>query len=175
MPVAREQATEPAMTLTTTTTSSSSSYTLRLRHTSRHRLGDSASERPAPRILMRILLPFVHLLPKLLCLLLISKAQPEQTFLALEAVEESPVLVILESVVDLLVPDDAAVRAADVDQLDPERVAHQVVGEDGGTLQAGVGPSLRVGQGDVELSNGNCVDFVARFGDGALDGLLVVV
>lgn len=132
-------------------------------------------ERLAPGILMRILLPLVHLLLELLRLLLIRKAEPETALLALERVKEGAVLEVLEGVVDLLVPDDAAARGADVDELDPEGVAHEVVGEDGGALQAGVLPLRAVGQGDVEFGDGDGVDLVGRFGDGALDRLLLVV
>jgi len=91
-------------------------------------------------ILMRILLPLLHLLPKLLRLLLIREAESKQRILPLEGVEERPVLVILEGIVDLLIPDHASIRGADVYELDPERVAHQVVREYGSALQAGVGP-----------------------------------
>jgi heme/copper-type cytochrome/quinol oxidase subunit 4 len=62
------------------------------------------------RVLVSILLAFVHLLLELLCFLLITKRQAGQTVLELECVEEGTVLVVLEGVVDFLVPDDAAVR-----------------------------------------------------------------
>ena len=61
-------------------------------------------------VLVCILLAFVHLLLELLCFLLISERQAGQTVLELECVEEGTVLVILEGVVDFLVPDDAAIR-----------------------------------------------------------------
>jgi hypothetical protein len=57
-----------------------------------------------------ILLAFVHLLLELLCFLLISKRQAGQTILELKGMEEGSVLVVLEGVVDFLVPDDAAIR-----------------------------------------------------------------
>lgn len=87
-----------------------------------------------PSVLVRILLPLIHLFLELLRLLLIGKAQAEAAILALEGVEEGAVLEVLEAVVDLLIPDDAAVGGADVDELDPESVAHQVVGEHRGAL-----------------------------------------
>jgi hypothetical protein len=57
-----------------------------------------------------VLLAFVHLLLELLCFLLISKRQAGQTVLELKGVEEGAVLVVLEGVVDFLVPDNAAIR-----------------------------------------------------------------
>ena len=86
------------------------------------------------RILVRILLPLVHLLLELLCFFFIRETQPKTTFFSLKGVEECPVLEILESVVDLLVPNDASAGLADIDELDPERIAHEVVGEDRRTL-----------------------------------------
>lgn len=61
-------------------------------------------------VLVCILLSFVHLLLELLGFLLICERQAGQTVLELEGVEEGTVLVVLEGVVDFLVPDDAAVR-----------------------------------------------------------------
>lgn len=60
-------------------------------------------------VLVGILLPVVHLLPEGLCLLLICKRQAYQTLLDLEGVEEGSVLVVLEGIVDLLVPDHPAI------------------------------------------------------------------
>lgn len=107
---------------------------LLLMPTSIPRLRRPTSKRPTPRILMRILLPLIHLLLKLLRLLLIRKTQPRQTIFQLKRMEECPVLVILEGVVDLLIPEDTSVRRADVYELDPEGVAYEVVGEDSGAL-----------------------------------------
>ena len=61
-------------------------------------------------VLVCILLAFVHLLLELLCFLFICKRQAGQTVLELKGVEEGSVLVVLEGIVDFLVPDDAAVR-----------------------------------------------------------------
>lgn len=55
---------------------------------------------------MCILLALVHLLLELLCFLLIGKRQTGQAVLELKGVEEGTVLVVLERVVDFLVPDD---------------------------------------------------------------------
>jgi len=51
-----------------------------------------------------ILLPFIHLLLELLGLLLIHEAQGSHALLQLKRVEECAILVVLESIVDLLVP-----------------------------------------------------------------------
>jgi hypothetical protein len=67
-------------------------------------LRGSTRERLALGRFVRILLPLIHLLLKLLCLLFICKAQTCKTILQLESVEERAVLVVGERVVDLLVP-----------------------------------------------------------------------
>jgi hypothetical protein len=91
--------------------------------TSIRRLHRSARERLASRILMRILLPLIHLLLKLLRLLLIGKGQAEHALLALEAEEEDAVLVVREGVVDFLVPEHPTIRRRNVDEFEPEGVA----------------------------------------------------
>jgi hypothetical protein len=133
-------------------------------------------ERLRAGILMRTLLPLINLLLELPPLLLIRKAQPEHALLALKAEEEDSVLIVLEGVVDFLVPDDAAVGGGDVDDFEPERVAHEVVGEHDGAGEAGVGPLVaRVRVGDVEFGDGDGVDFVRGFGHDSFDDLLLVV
>jgi hypothetical protein len=90
-------------------------------------------------------------------------------------VEEDAILVIRKGVVYLLVPDDTAVGRRDVDHLQPEGMADQIVGEHGSALQPRVGPSVPVGVGNVQFRNGDGVDLVRRLGDGALHRLLVLV
>lgn len=63
----------------------------------------------------------------------------------------------------------------DVDQLDPERVADQIICEDSSTLQASIGPSLPVRVGNVQLCDRDGVDLVGRLGHRSFDSLLVVV
>ena len=169
MPVTREQTSQPRMLPSTTNS-------LRLLSTTTiPRLRRPASKRLVPRRLGRVLLPLVHLLPELLGLLLIREAQPEHALLALEGVEEGAVLVVLEGVVDLLVPQHPAVGGGHVNELDPEGVADEVVSEHRGAVEARVRPSLPAGEGEVEFGDGDGVDLVRRFGDGALDDLLLVV
>lgn len=124
---------------------------------------------------MRILLPLIDLLLELPRLLFIHKTHPKHAFFAIEAEEENSVLVEGEGVVDLLVPYHSSLGGRDVDEFEPEGVAHEVVGEDCGALEAGVGPSLAVWVGDVEFGDGDGVDFVGGFGDGAFDCLLFVI
>lgn len=133
------------------------------------------AKRLALGVFVRILLPLIHLLLELLRLLLVGERQAGETLLELESVEECAVLVVLEGIVDLLIPYDAAIQGRDVNQFDPERVSHEVVGQDGGTLKAGVGPSVLVGVGNVELGDSDGVDLVGTLRDGPLDRLLVVV
>lgn len=135
----------------------------------------AVSKRPRLSPLVRILLPLLHLLPHLPRLLFICKTQPIQRPLTLERMEKGPVLVVSERVIDLLVPEHAAVGGRDIDELEPEGVADEVIGEDDGALEAGVGPAVVGGRAAVELGDGDGVDLVAGFGDGPFDGLLVVV
>jgi hypothetical protein len=136
----------------------------------------STRERLALGCLVRILLALVDLLLELLCFLLICKAQTSQTILQLERVEECPVLVVLERVVDLLIPEDAAVGGRDIHQLDEVGITHKIIGKDRSALKSSVYPSASFCRvGDVEFGNGNSVDLVGSLGNGALDSLLVVV
>ena len=173
VPMTAKQAPKPTLAASTSTTRTP--HRSRLPRTAKPTLRRPMRKRLAPRILMRILLPLIHLLLKLPRLLLVREAEPKTALLTLKTVEEGAVLEVLERVVDLLVPDDAAAGRADIDELEPEGVAHEVVGEDGGALQAGVLPLRAVGEGDVEFGDGDGVDLVGGFGDGALDRLLLVV
>lgn len=67
-------------------------------------------KRLALGILMCVLFAFVHFLLELLRLLLVGEGQAGETLLEFEGVEESAVLIVREGVVDLLVPNDAAVQ-----------------------------------------------------------------
>ncbi len=132
-------------------------------------------ERLASCPLVRVLLPLIHLLPELLRLLFVRKAEPEHALLAFKGEEEDAVLVVLEGVVDLLVPQHAAVVGADVDEFEPEGVADQVVGQHDGAREAGEEPLRAVGQGEVEFGDGDGLDLVRGFGHGAFDDLFLVV
>lgn len=89
--------------------------------------------------------------------------------------EEDSVLVVGERVVDLLVPNDTAARRRNVDHLQPECVPHQVVREHHSPLQPGVGPSVTVWVGDVELGDCDGVNLVRGLGNSALHRLFVLI
>ena len=62
----------------------------------------------------------------------------------------------------------------DVDYLDPESVAHEIVCQHGGTLQAGIGPLVAVRIGDIQLCNCDGMDLVVGLGNDPLHCLLVL-
>ena len=166
--------TESAVVLATASTGSTNGSVLLL--TTKRGLCRTTRERLAFGIFVRILLPLVNFLLELLCLFLICKAETRETVLELESVEERPILIVGECVVDLLIPQNTTVGGRNVDQLDEVGVAHQIIGEDRGALQAGVGPSVAVvWVSNVELGNGDSMDLVGSLRYGTLDSLLVVV
>lgn len=125
---------------------------------------------------MGVLLTLVNLLLKLLRLFLICEAQTRHAILQLEAVKECPVLVVLERVIDFLVPKHTAIGGRDVHQFNEVGVAHKVIRQDRSALQTREDPSvvvLRVC--DVQLSDGDGVDFVRGFWHSALHRLFIVV
>ena len=134
-----------------------------------------SSEGLVPRVPMGVLLSIIHLLFECLCFLLIYKAKPGKAVFEFEGMKKDAILVVREGVVDFLVPDDAAVRGRHIDELDPEGVSHQVVGQDCCPLQTRVGPSVPVRIGDVELRNGDSMDLVRGLRDRPLDGLLIFI
>ena len=77
--------------------------------------------------------------------------------------EERPVLVVLNSVVNLLIPDHSPMGRRYVHKLDEEGIPDQVVGEHSGSLQARVGPSSAVRVGNIEPGDGDCLDLVRCF------------
>lgn len=52
----------------------------------------------------------MHFLQKCLCLFLIRKRKSSRAFFELERVEEDSVLVIIESIVDFLIPQNSTIR-----------------------------------------------------------------
>lgn len=73
-------------------------------------------------LLAGILLPLVHLLLELPCFFLVDERQAGHALFELEGMEKGTVLVILEGVIDLLVPDDTSVGGGDVDHFEPESI-----------------------------------------------------
>lgn len=126
--------------------------------------------------LVGILLALINLLLELLRFFFVCKTQTCHAVLQFEAVEEGSVLVVLERVVDLLIPEDAAVGRRNIHQLNEVSVAHEVVRQDCGALQAGVDPSVAVlWVRNVQFSDGDGVDFVRGLWHSALHCLFVVV
>lgn len=111
-------------------------------------------------LLACILFPLIHLFLECPRLFLVYERQASHTLFQLEGMEKGAILVVLESVIDFLVPDHASICGRHIYQFNPEGVSHQVVAEDGGPLQACVGPSVSVGMGNVEASDGNSLDLV---------------
>lgn len=89
--------------------------------------------------------------------------------------KEGSILVVLEGVVDFLIPYHASICGRDIDQLDPERIPDQVIGENGSTLQTSIGPSIAVRVSNVETSNCDGLDLVGSLWNRPLDSLLVSV
>lgn len=126
-------------------------------------------------VFVRVLLAVVELLLECLCFLLVGEGQCSQAVLEFEGVEEDAILVVGEGIVYLLVPYDATVRGRYVDQLQPERVANQIIRQHHSALQAGICPPVPVRVGNVQFRDGDGVDLVGRLGDGALHCLFVLV
>jgi hypothetical protein len=109
---------------------------------------------------MGVLFAVVHLLLERLGLLLVGERKTCLTFFKFEAVKEDAILVVGKSVVYLLVPDDATVGRRDVHQLDPEGVAHKIVGQYCCALQSCVCPVVPVRVGNVQLGDSDSMDLV---------------
>ena len=71
--------------------------------------GHARAERLVPCAFAGILLPLVHLLLELSCFLLVHERETSQAFFEFKGVEECTILVVLEGVINLLVPDHSAV------------------------------------------------------------------
>jgi hypothetical protein len=119
-----------------------------------------------------VLFPLIHLLLESPRLFLVDKRQAGHTLFEFKGMEKSSVLVILEGIVDFLIPNYASACRRDVDQLDPESVPDKVVAEDGGALKARIGPSVSAGESNIEPSDSDSLDLVGSLGYGPLDDLL---
>lgn len=122
-----------------------------------------------------ILFPLVHFLFELLGLFFVDKAEPGEAFLQFKGVKEGSVLIVVPRIEDFLVPDDPAVGGRNIHHLEPVGVSHQVVGQNNGALQSRVIPFRAIGICNVELGDGDGLDFVGLLGDKALDSIFVVV
>lgn len=117
----------------------------------------------------------VHLLLELFGLLLVRKAQSCHTVFELEGMKKGAVLVVLKCVIYLLIPKHSSVCWTDINELDPECIAYQVVREHCGSLESCVGPSVLIRMCHIQTCYGDCVDLVACLRYSTLDSLLVVI
>lgn len=112
-----------------------------IRQASSRRLGACTLERCRSGALGRILLPIIHLLLEFLGLLLVYERETSKTLLKFEGMEKDSVLVVVEWIINLLVPYHTTVAALAivsqagtksrgqctyryVDKLDPECISH---------------------------------------------------
>ena len=139
------------------------------------RLRWSAREWLVSGVLVRLLLPLVHLLLERFRLFLVGETESKHAVFAFETVEERPVLVVLEGVVDLEVPEYTSIGRANVNEFDPKCVAHEIVGEHRSTVQPTVGPSCTIRVGNVEFGDGDSVNLVRRLRDRSFHNLLFLI
>ena len=71
-------------------------------------------ERRCLGALARILFSIVYLLLELLGLLLVYERKTSQTVLEFKRVEEGPILIVVERIIDLLIPYHAAIETLTV-------------------------------------------------------------
>lgn len=131
------------------------------------------SERLCFCLLACVLFPLVHFLLERPRLFLVDERQASHTLFQLERVEKGAILVVLERVVDLLVPYHPSVSRRYINQFEPKGVSHQIVGQDRCPLEACVGPSVLVRKADIESSDGDRLNPVCSLGNGPLDRFLV--
>ena len=117
---------------------------------------------------MAVLDPF----EEVLSLGLVLKEEPHGEVLNLEAVEEEPVLRVLEVNPKLLVPQHALV-ADDVNELEEKGVSDEVVDEDDGSREPRPRPFLDARVVHVEPHDGGVDDLVRRLRDDPFDLVLV--
>jgi hypothetical protein len=86
--------------------------------------GTICTERRRFRTLISVLFSLVYLLLESFCLFLVHKAEACQAILQLKRMKERAILIIVERVVDLLVPQHAATCGGYVHHLDPESVSN---------------------------------------------------
>ena len=140
----------------------------------------------------RILLTIIHLLLKLFRFLLVGERETCKTFLKLEGVEKGSILIIVERVINFLIPYDPTIGTLDVvrywsseqyqdictyrniNQLDPKRVTHQVVRQYCRALQSSIHPLLPIWISNIESHNSDSLNLIRGFGYSPLDSLFVI-
>ena len=103
--------------------------------------------------------------------------------------EKGPILVIVERVIDLLIPYHSSIGALAflsrsflaklvlpyryIHQFDPIGIANQVVREHASALEPSVDPSLGIWICDIETYDRHGMNLVGRFRDSAFDAVLI--
>ena len=113
----------------------------------------------------------LHLLQKFPRVFLIRERQACLARIQLKGVEERPVVIVLEALVDLLVPQYSP-SPLDVDHLQKERFTDFIVGENDRSRDSGELPSCGVRVVDVEPGDGGGEDVVGGLGENAPDDVL---
>ena len=154
-------------------------------------LRPSTLERCGFGVLARIFFSVIHFLLEFLGLLLIGERKPCKAFFKLKRVKECSVLVVIEGVVDLLIPQYSSICTLgkvsggrllirtrshrDIYELDPKCIAHKIVRQYCSPLETCVCPCLPVRMGYIQPRNGDSNDFIGRLGDGSLNSLFITV
>lgn len=88
--------------------------------------------------------------------------------------EKRSVLVVVEWIIDLLVPENTAFGGRYINQLYPICIAHQIIRQYRCSLKTGIGPSLPVGIGYIETCNGSGMDLIGCFRHRSLHRLFII-
>ena len=108
------------------------------------------------------------LLEEVVGLAVIRKRKADQAFVAFEGVEEGTILIVLEIVVQFVLPNDAS-SALEIDHLEVESGLDQVTNKGDGPLDAGVAPLRRTWVGSIYATDGGSDDLVAGRWNGGFD------
>jgi hypothetical protein len=87
-------------------------------------------ERGLAGFLAGILLALDHLLDERFCFFVIGKGECGGTLFQLKSVEKGPVLIVRETIINLLIPKDASPSRRHINQFDPKCVTNQVISKD---------------------------------------------
>lgn len=86
-----------------------------------------------------ILGAIVDLFEEIVCLAFVSERKADETLVAFERVEEGAVLVVLKTLIELMLPDDAS-GAFEVDYLEVKGCFDEVTYKGDGAFDAGIAP-----------------------------------
>lgn len=108
------------------------------------------------------------LLEQIAGLAFIREGEANETLITFEGVEEGAILIVLEALVKLMLPDDSS-GAFKIDHFEVEGRFGEVADESDGAFNASVAPLRRAGISSVNATNSGSDDLVAGRGDGGLD------